>query len=131
MATIDVLLDFDRDITVFNITGDLTADEIITAIQLEYAHNPTTHVIWDLSAGSLDRITADDFRRVARAAQGTRVPAPEAKTAWVGSDDLAYGLMRMYTALAEAAEVPANYQVFRQRADGFEWILGSRWRGPP
>lgn len=122
MATIHITLDPANDTTIFVVHGELAADEIIRAIQTEYADNPTTHILWDLSAGSLDHITIDGFRRVAAVAKRIRLTGPHAKTAYVGGGDLGYGLLRMYTAVAEAAGIPVRYEVFRTRGEAMDWI---------
>jgi hypothetical protein len=128
MATIEVARD--HDVTVFTVVGELTADDITGAIKTDYSQTPTTHILWDLTEGSLSGMTAHAFRQVADVAQGIRIPAPGARTAYVGSDDLAYGLMRMYTALAALARVPAEYQVFRTKGEALAW-LGAPANHPP
>jgi hypothetical protein len=125
MATIDVQSEPALDLTTFVVQGVLSVSEILQAIQLEYTQTPTSNVLWDLTGGSLDpEISADDFRRVAAAAKGIRLDVPGAKTAYVGSEDLAFGLLRMYCTLAEEAGIHVQYEVFRSRPAALGWLAG-------
>lgn len=128
MASIDVRLETDLDLTVFTVHGDLLAEEIIHAIQTEYASTPTGNILWDLTDSTIEHITVDGFRRVATVARALRTSGSGAKTAYVGGEDLGYGLLRMYTALAEAAGIQVQYEVFRSLQEAYKW-LGGRRRG--
>lgn len=131
MATIRVSFDHELDVTLYTVIGDLTAEEIIATIEHDYANNPTTHVLWDLTDGSLSGMTAESFRRVAEVARRVRWGTPDGRTAYVGSDDLAYGLMRMYTTLAYLARVEADYDVFRTREEALAWLKSPGRFDPP
>ncbi|HWA16038.1 MAG TPA: STAS/SEC14 domain-containing protein [Gemmatimonadales bacterium] len=126
MATIRVAHDREHDVTLYTVAGELTPEEVIATIERDYATNPTTHILWDLTDGSLVGMTSAAFRRIADVARERRRPTPEGRTAYVGSDDLAYGLMRMYTTLAYFARVEADYEVFRTREEALAWLTSSR-----
>ena len=122
MATISIRHDPEADLTVFTVHGPLDADEVIQAVTLEYATSPTLRILWDLTHSSVDHISPDGFRRIAAMAKNTRLGGRGAKTAYVGSEDLEYGLLRMYAALAEVAGVKAQYDVFRTLPEAFHWL---------
>jgi len=137
MAVIDVHSEPDLDLTTFVVVGVLSTAEILQTIQVEYAGAPTGKVLWDLAEASLDpRISADDFRHIAAVAKAIRLDVPGARTASVGPADLEFGLLRMYTVLAEEAGIPAQYEVFRSRPAARAWLAEvrptvSRPQGPP
>jgi len=65
MAKIDIIME-DR-LLILVVTGDLTADEVITVVEEYYANGSVLHVIWDVTNGSLSKISTNGFRAIAKA----------------------------------------------------------------
>ena len=66
MANIIVKVVPENDLTIFTVEGDLSADEIVNYSSKYYVENPTKLVLWDATKGSVSKITADDFRKIAK-----------------------------------------------------------------
>jgi hypothetical protein len=122
MAAIKRVIDADKDLTVFVVVGELTAEEVFRAVESFYADDPTGLVLWDLSNGSTAAISAADIRWIVRASAGMVGKRQQGKTALVGAKDAQYGLARMYGTFAEIQGLPAQYMSFRTRAEAEQWL---------
>jgi hypothetical protein len=106
------------------VSGLLTAEEVISVVKKYYTNEIVKDVIWDISIGSLGSITEDGYKEIARAtndaiSSGSRKGD---KTAFVGHDDIEYGLLKMYAAIAKETGVPTKYHVFRTIGKARDWI---------
>jgi hypothetical protein len=113
MAIINIHIE--GDLLIASVTGSLTAQEVIAVVEEYYSNGIVKHVIWDLTKGSLSTISTRGFKDIANAtfksvSGGVRQGG---KTVFVGTNDAEYGLMRMYSVIAEMAGVPIKYTVFR------------------
>ena len=122
MATIDIKIE--GNLLIVSISGDLTTTEIISIIREYYPTGNAKNVIWDLTNGSLHLISNNGYKEIASAAKqavanGSRLGG---KTAYVGNVDVEYGLMRMYTAIAEMTGVPIEYNVYKTLEKARSWI---------
>jgi hypothetical protein len=122
MAAMDIKTE--GSLLIVHVSGMLTAEEVTSVIQKYYSNGIVKDVIWDIAIGSLGSITEDGYKAIALAAHealqsGSRKGG---RTAYVGHDDLEYGLLQMYTAIAKATGIPTNYQVFRTIEKARDWI---------
>jgi hypothetical protein len=122
MATIDITTS--ESLLILSVTGKLSADEVIAIVREYYPNGIVKNVIWDLTSGSLLSISNEGFRAIAKAAKesvegGFRQGG---KTAYVGLADVEFGLLRMYSAIAEMANVPVQYHVFKTMEGARNWI---------
>ena len=106
------------------VSGILTAEEVTLVFKKYYTNENIKDVIWDISLGSLGSITEDGYNVIARAANdaisgGSRKGG---KTAFVGHDDIEYGLLKMYTAISIETGVPTKYHVVRTIGKARDWI---------
>lgn len=122
MAQIDVSIDREKDLTVFTVTGALTADEIIECALEYYEKQPTKLVLWDASFGSVHNITSGEFRRIARAMKRLTSMRAGGKTAFVGEYDVDFGMGRMYETYSEIEQLPVVYRTFRSRDEAERWL---------
>ena len=119
---IESRVDPDRRLTIHVCSGDLTAKEFIEAIERFYDLEPTPHNLWDLSHAKLAGLSLEAIREVA---VSTHSKAPErepGKTALVSSEDLAYGLAKMYSAFSEMTGHSATVEVFRSTEEADAWL---------
>ena len=112
------------DLLIVTVKGQLTAEDVISVINEYYPNGIVKNVIWDLTNGSLSLISKHGFRNIASAAltslkDGARQGG---KTVYVGLADVEYGLLRMYSVIAEMAGVPIEYKVFRKLEEAHNWI---------
>jgi hypothetical protein len=109
-----------RKVVYTTIEGEITDDEIFrhvgtigkdpeigrSFVELVYA-NPT----------SVAGVTSSGIKELANAFRGS---APIEKTAFVTSQDVAFGIARMYELLAD--ESPVEIRVFREQAEAKTWL---------
>jgi hypothetical protein len=119
-----IIVKSEGSLLVVYVSGILTAEEVTSVFEKHYTNEVIKDVIWDISIGSLGSITEDGYKAIARAANdaissGSRKGG---KTAFVGHDDIEYGLLKMYTAIAIETGVPTKYHVFRTIGKARDWI---------
>lgn len=122
MPPIDIKIE--NNLMFVNATGNLTVDEVMAVVNEYYPNGAVKDVIWDLTNGTLQSISRDGFEKIAKASKvavsnGARQGG---KTAYVAGTLSDYGLMRMYTIIAEMAGMPTNYHVFNTVDEAINWI---------
>jgi hypothetical protein len=122
MAAINIKTE--GSLLIIYVSGILTAEEVLSVIKKYYSNGIVKDVIWDIAIGSLGSITEDGYKAIAHEAyealqSGSRKGG---KTAYVGSADLEYGLLQMYTAIAKMTGIPTKYNVFRTFGEARNWI---------
>ncbi len=107
-------------------SGELKASEVVDAYR-RFLDGPWSDVIWDLSQATLKfsyQEIGDLVRAVRDLARGRRRPG---RSAAVCSHDLEYGVTRMFAALLEGEEHPAEARVFRQLEEARTWLARGRF----
>lgn len=122
MATIEIMIDTDKDLTVFEVRGDLTAEEIMRYSSEYYQTRPTKLVLWDCSSGSVKNITSKEFRQIAEKMKKIAEKRVGGKTAFVGDVTADFGMGRMYEAFAEIEGLPVEYRTFKNLEDARKWL---------
>ena len=122
MATLDIKNA--GDLLIVSVSGKLIANEVIDVINEHYPNGIVKDVIWDLTSGSLLLISQDGFRNIAKAAKKSLENGARqgGKTAYVGLADVEFGLLRMYSAIAEMTGIPIKYFVFKTIEEARIWI---------
>ncbi len=110
-----------------NATGNLTADEVMTVVNEYYPNGVVKDAIWDLTNGTLQSITRVEFEKIAKASKAvvSNGARQGGKTACVAGTLCDYGLMRMYTVIAEMACMYTDYHVFNTVVEAINWIKGT------
>lgn len=106
------------EITEFIIHGDCDVDEVVAVIEGGYAGS-TKGVLWNLSSGTISNLSQDDIVRIAKA--GKRYSRHK-RTAFTGSEDLEFGMFRMYESHAKREGIDIELKVFRLRDEAIEWL---------
>ncbi len=119
------------NLLIVEIDGDLHSAEAIKVINQYYRNGIIQNAIWDFSHGSLLNTSDVELRAIANAAkkcadEGYRQGG---KTVFVGNAAVEYGLLRMYTAIAETSGVSVEYNVFKTTEEAKTWIQTSTWQG--
>jgi hypothetical protein len=125
MTHITKKIDSENGLTVFTVTGAVSAAEIIEAIRDFYEGTVTSNVIWDFSGSDLFKITAADVKHIANLSANYADRRPSGKTAIVGSDALTYGLLRMYEMIKEFDDLPFFTETFRNADEALKWLTGT------
>jgi hypothetical protein len=109
------------NIMILKVNGKLSYDGIVEAIKQHYP-KATHHIIWDLSNSTVSEMTKDDFKQIPAAAKQYLPNRSGGMTAYVSNVTSDFGLLRMYTAYAEIAEMPYGYRVYKTMEDALEWL---------
>ena len=123
MKKITKKFDSENDMTVVTVIGKVTANEIIAAITDFYEGSVTSIILWDLTQGDLSEIGSSDVEIIADLSVKYAEKRPSGKTAVVGSDDLAFGLSRMYEMTKELVKLPFETKTFRDIDEALKWLL--------
>jgi hypothetical protein len=119
---VTVNLDPDTGIAHYSATGDVTRENVISVIGQVYV-DPTFrapwHSIWDLS-GAKPVFTAAELREVVAYVRDHR-PEDAGKVAIVATEDLAFGMSRMYEIFS--SDLNVETQVFRDLEPARQWLL--------
>jgi len=122
MATIDVKIE--GSLLTMSVNGDLAAEEVIAAVKEFYPNGMVKDVIWEFTNGSMQSISRQGFDAIAKATKETLASGVRhgGKTVFVGNAAVEYGLLRMYTAIAELTGVSILYNVFKTIEEARSWI---------
>jgi hypothetical protein len=105
----------------FIMQGNCVIEEVLDIISTKY-RNISTGVLWNFSEGSNINLSTKDMELIANM---VKKHAIHKRTAYIGSIDLEYGLLRMYEAYAEMAHVSPAMKVFRDRDAAIQWLKES------
>ncbi len=120
MAEIETSIDYQLDLTVHTVSGDLTSQEILDKLEIYYQGRPTTLILWDLTNATWSGIATDELYELVRKAK--KYSRKGGKTALVFSKDIDFGIGRMLEAFAEMEAYDYEFGSFRNRKDAKEWL---------
>lgn len=118
---VSVEMELFGNIMILKVSGKLSYDIVVEAIKLHYP-KATYHIIWDLSNCTVSEMTKDDFKQIPSVAKQYLANRTGGMTAYVSNTVSDFGLLRMYTAYAEIADMPYGYRVYKTMADALEWL---------
>ena len=116
-------IDSENDMTVFTVIGKVTTNELVAAISDFYENSVTSNILWDLIKSDLSEIRSSDVELITNLSVKYAEKRSSGKTAIVGSDDLTFGLSRMYEITKEIVKLPFETQAFRDIDKAFKWLL--------
>jgi len=111
------------DLTTFTCEGLITFAAISDAMKCLYDGTdgpPTAMVLWDLSMASTENLSFDELDDIAELRLDNVIQMTNGKTAIVASNDLDFGMVRMFQ--AKAAVMPRYLMVFRTVEKAMEWM---------
>ena len=122
MAQIEKQVHRHRELTIMAVTGRVTVEEIVDAIEDYYSGEITANLIWDYTSADLSEITSAHLHYISSVAKRYGHLRKDCKTAIVAPGDLAYGLGRMYETLNEINEIPVQFTIFKTIDDALGWL---------
>jgi hypothetical protein len=121
--TIERKIDEASNCATYTLSGGITGDDIMNALELFFRDNPKADVLWDLRKAEFGgKIATADLERIARFIKQKYPLRTRGKTALLASSDLAFGLAREYEVIAEIAGVKNPIKVFRSMEKAKEWL---------
>lgn len=110
------------DCTIFKVTGEVTAHDIIIQAAEYMAGEQTDTTMWDFTQTARVIITTVEMKGIADSLKQSAKVGKVRKVALVGSKAINIGLGKLFAAFALMAELPYTYKVFRQKDDAMEWL---------
>lgn len=110
------------DCTIFKVTGEVTANDILIQAAEYIAGEQTDTTMWDFTQAARVIVTTVEMKGIADSLkQGSKVDKVR-KVALVGSKTINIGLGKLFAAFAQMAGLPYTYKVFRQKDNAMAWL---------
>ena len=122
VGTIECYLDEVNDLTSYVLKGKVEADQIITTINAFYQGKPTKYVLWNSSQAQIAHISNKDVERIVNTVENYADRRIVLKTALVFSEDVAFGIGRMFELLGEMRGLPPRFENFRNIDEAMTWL---------
>ena len=62
MAEIKTSINYQLDLTVHTVSGNVTPQEILNKLETYYLSEPTTRILWDFKNATVHKITIDELK---------------------------------------------------------------------
>ncbi|MGB6376032.1 MAG: hypothetical protein WBF55_01510 [Syntrophobacteria bacterium] len=119
---IETQLDKSKKLTVFTVSGTITALEFANAIRSFYAGDLTLYALWDLRNGKIES-TDNDVWNLARSVSSLNLSSRRGgKTALVAGEGRPFGLARMYQLITDTMTLPFEIKVFTSIEEAHNWL---------
>jgi hypothetical protein len=123
MATIDTIIDNNRQLTIHTITGEVSPDEISHKIKTYSESGPTEFVLWDFSEAEFSGIKSSDVETFIFLTKKYSSYRKGGKTALLFSSDLGFGLGREFDISLDLTDSKIPYMTFRNRELALKWLF--------
>lgn len=129
MAELKKFSDREADVTVFQIKGELSGEDLLALTEQFYAEQPTTLLLLDVRLASVSRVTVEDCLDNIKLALSHRPQRLHGKTAVLVGDTMQYGMARMYEMLS-ASRDQIEIAVFNSLVDACIWLSSEPFTPP-
>jgi len=121
---IETQVDRSRKLTIFTVSGKVTASEFAIAIRTFYSGEITLHALWDFRKGNV-QLTDDEIWNLARSVSSLNLSTRRGgKTAFVAQKGKPFGLAKMYQLITDTMSLPFEIKVFTNLEDANQWLGG-------
>lgn len=110
------------DCTIFRVTGEVTANEILRQASRYMAGEQTETSMWDFTGATRVKISTLEMKRLADSLRTATRDRTVRRVALVGSANINIGLGKLFTAFAQMAGLPFRYKVFRDLPHATAWL---------
>lgn len=108
--------------TIFRVTGEVTANEIIMQASQYMASEQTDTAMWDFTQAIRVKISTIEMQGLANSLKTVSSDGKVRKIALVGAKNINIGLGKLFAAFAHMANLPNNYKVFRSLTNAERWL---------
>ena len=122
MAKIDKHIDTEKNITIYEVNGELSAEELLILNNELSTGQPTEKIIFDFTNGSLKNISTEVFKQKIIRSKSRTEKRKEIKAAIIGKKDIDFGMGRMYAAYIEMEDIGVTISVFRTQSEALQWL---------
>jgi hypothetical protein len=109
MVRIDARYDDALELTVFSVSGRVTAADFIAAIEAHYGESKTCNALWDVTESNLFNIDVDALIAMSDSARKHSQHHANPRTIIVVSDEQEARLARLYCEISELRGSPIHY----------------------
>ena len=121
---IETQVDSSRKLTIFTVSGTVTAREFAIAIRSFYGGKITLHALWDFRQGNVE-LTEEEIWNLARSVSTLNLSTRRGgKTAFVAEEGSPFGLAKMYQLITDTMSLPFEIKVFTSLEDANTWLGG-------
>ncbi len=113
----------DKDLTILTVCGELTAGQLIGALEEFYKSDFTSRLMWDFSETDLTAAKRENIEEVIAVAKKYAPLRKEGRTALVAPRVVDYGIARMYEMISENKGHPVSHAVFKDRDEAMNWLF--------
>lgn len=110
------------DLTINNCVDEISLKDIEDKIDQFYNGEPTLHVLWDFTQAILPSMSTEQVEILSYQVTEKGHSRDGGKTAIVASQDLVFGLGRMFGSLSSSKNHIAEVRVFRSSEEAIAWI---------
>ena len=119
---LETQLDKSKKLTIFTVSGTITALEFANAVRSFYAGHVTLYALWDLRKGKVQS-TDNDVWNLARSVSTLNLSSRRGgKTALVAGEGRPFGLARMYQLITDTMTLPFEIKVFTSIEEAHNWL---------
>ena len=119
---LETQLDKSKKLTIFTVSGTITALEFANAVRSFYAGHVTLYALWDLRNGKIES-TDNDVWNLARSVSSLNLSSRRGgKTALVAGEGRPFGLARMYQLITDTMTLPFEIKVFTSIEEAHNWL---------
>jgi len=119
---IKITIDEDQDLTIHDVTGPVTEEEMYDVLENFYKREPTALLLWDMSQADVSQTTKETLQRFIRKSTLLGGSRQGGRTAVIASENLQYGLARMSEVFVEIESAPYSFSAFRSRQEALQWL---------
>jgi len=119
---IKITRDEDQDLTIHDVTGTVSEEEMHNALENFYNKKPTKLLLWDMSGTDVSHVTSDILEKFIGKSVEFGLRRQGGRIAIFASEDLQYGLARISKVFAEMNSAPFSFHVFRSRQEALQWL---------
>jgi len=123
MVKIDARYDEALELTVFDVSGRVRAEDLMGAVETHYGSNPTSNSIWDLTLCDLSNIDMNALIRISDTAKKFSAKRKNPRTIIVVAHEQEAYLVKLYGEIGEMRGSPIHYVLASSVKEAFG-ILG-------
>jgi hypothetical protein len=122
MSNIEIRIAPDKHFTTYIFTGEVTAEQIISAQEEFYSKTPMLFLLVDFTQADLSVLISNDLRTILYGAEKNGHVRKGGKTAVVASGNLSFGMARMYEIMTEIQDLPFFVRAFKAKDEALMWL---------
>lgn len=120
MATIEVEVDQENNLTIFKVRGDLEPGQLKEKLDEYYSGSVSNCIMIDLSLGSWAKIPVERIKKSLESLR--RFEKKGGKSALILNSDADFGIGRMIESVLALNDYGGQVECFRSREKAYQWI---------